>query len=134
MEPGEGLLEALAREVMEGTGLTLAGVRRLLIVMDWELAADEASNLHPPRTRRYREFDFLVDVSTDLARPRLEEGKQIEFRWIGPDDVGLLSENRGVEQGLVAGSFKEHFEPVESMTHNVVSRPADRAVDSALFL
>jgi len=109
-EPGEGLLEALAREVTEETGWSLAGVRQLVIVMDWEVAADRGGKPGEPSVHRYREFDFLVDVCGDLARPRLEEGKQIEFRWIGPDDVDLLSENRGIDQGLVARIVRRAFE------------------------
>lgn len=110
VESGEEILEALAREVMEETGWSLASVRRLLIVMDWEVARDNAVTQRAAGVLRYREFDFLVDVSGDLARPRLEEGKQIEFRWIGPDDVGLLRENRGVDQGLVARIVQRAFE------------------------
>lgn len=44
VEPGEGLIGALAREVEEETGWTLAGVRELLIVMDWEVALDAGSD------------------------------------------------------------------------------------------
>lgn len=110
VELGEGLIEALAREVEEETGWTLAGVRELLTVMDWEIALDTGGDPGEPGIRRYREFDFLVDVGGDLTRPRLEEGKQLEFRWIGPDDVGLLDENRGVDQGLVARVVRRAFE------------------------
>lgn len=110
MESGEGLFEALAREITEETGWSLARVRRLVIVMNWEVAADNAETPRAPGVRRYREFDFLVDASGDLSRPRLEEGKHIEFRWIGPDDVGLLRENRGVDQGLVARIVQRAFE------------------------
>ena len=110
VEPGEGLLEALGREVEDETGWMLAGVRELLIVIDWEVALDTDRRSGETGLRRYREFDFLIDVGGDLAQPRLEEGKQLEFRWIGPDDVGLLDENRGVDQGLVARIVRRAFE------------------------
>lgn len=94
VERGEGLLEALAREVQEETGWSLAAADELLLVADWE--TDDGG-----RVRRRREFDYLVRVTGDRSRPRLEEGKHTEYRWIGPDDLSLLSENRGADDGMV---------------------------------
>lgn len=62
--------------------------------MDW--LEDETD----PSSRR-REFDFLVEVEGDLAQPRLEVPKHVEFRWIGPAEVALLDENRAADGGIV---------------------------------
>ncbi len=94
VEPGETLLEALRREIQEETGWDLAGVPELVHVADW--ATDEAD----PTSGR-REFDFLVEVDGDLAHPRLERPKHIEWRWIAADDLAILDENRGQDAGLV---------------------------------
>jgi 8-oxo-dGTP diphosphatase len=94
VEPGETLIEALAREITEETGWRLAGSPRLVNVVDW--LADRAD----PSSGR-REFDFLVEVDGDLARARLEWPKHVESRWIGRADLGLLDENRGADDGVV---------------------------------
>lgn len=94
VEPGETLLEALARELAEETGWQLAGSPQLVFEADWLL--DPAD----PNSGR-REFDFLVQVSGDLARPRLEWPKHVEFRWIDREEIGLLDENRGRDEGLI---------------------------------
>ena len=94
VEPGETLLDALAREVAEETGWRLVGTPHLLFVADWRTdPADPAS--------ARREFDFLIDVAGDLGRPRLERPKHVEFRWIGAGELDLLDENRGRDDGLV---------------------------------
>ena len=86
VEAGEGMLEALVREVEEETGWRLAGMPSLIHVAEWQ---------------GRREFDFLVEVEGDLSRPRLEVPKHVEFRWVGPDDLALLAENRDLDDGLV---------------------------------
>jgi hypothetical protein len=94
VEAGETLLEALHREVAEETGWSVVGTPSLAFVGDWR--TDRAD----PSTAR-REFDFLVEVGGDLARPRLEWPKHTEFRWIGADELMLLDENDGRDDGLV---------------------------------
>lgn len=103
VEVGETLLEALAREIEEETGWTLLRVDDLLVVTNWETTDDG-------RVRRRREFDFGVKVDGDLTRPRLELGKHVEWRWIGPTELGLLDENRGADGGLVRRVVERAFD------------------------
>jgi 8-oxo-dGTP diphosphatase len=93
VESGEALLVALARELEEETGWRLVGEPALAYVGDWILPGD--------RPRPHREFDFVVEVEGDLYHPRLEWPKQTEFRWLGADDLDLLDENRGADDGTV---------------------------------
>jgi 8-oxo-dGTP diphosphatase len=86
VEPGEGMLEALAREIEEETGWRLVGTPTLAHVADWN---------------GRREFDFLVDVDGDLSRPRLELPQHVELRWVGREDISLLDENRDVDGGMI---------------------------------
>lgn len=94
VEPGETLVDALARELGEETGWRLAGTPRLVFVADWLLDPTD------PTSGR-REFDFLVEVSGDLAHPRLEWPKHVEFRWVDRQGIGLLDENAGRDDGLI---------------------------------
>ncbi len=94
LERGETLLDALEREVAEETGWRLMGTPRLAYVADWETTEDTG-------VARRREFDFVVEVDGDLARPRLERPKHVEFRWLAAEDLQLLAENRGLDDGLV---------------------------------
>lgn len=98
VEAGESLLDALVREVNEETGWTVRlpadAPPPLVFVGDWRTDPDD------PASAR-REFDFLVDVEGDLDRPRLEWPQHTEHRWIGPDELDLLDENRGRDDGLV---------------------------------
>jgi 8-oxo-dGTP diphosphatase len=90
VEAGESILEALSREITEETGWQLVGRPQLCRVTDWEL--EEC---------RYREFDFVVDVSGDKNNPRLEASKHVEFRWLGPEDVAVLDENPRADEGMI---------------------------------
>lgn len=81
-EPGEGVLEALAREVREETGWRLSSAEEVVEILDWE--AGEAK----------REIDLLVTVEGDLTRPRLERGKHTAARWLRPGELTLLLERR----------------------------------------
>lgn len=72
----------------------MRGAPTLVHVEDW--VAPGASGPEP-----HREFDFLVEVDGDLERPRIEHPKHVEFRWVGPADVGVLDENRGADDGFI---------------------------------
>ncbi|MBN0047986.1 NUDIX domain-containing protein [Streptomyces actuosus] len=92
VEPGESLLEALAREIEEETGWRLRRVRRLLGVTSW--TGDDGGG-----TRR--EADYLVEVDGDLDRPALEWSKHTACDWFGPGDLDRLKENRSPAEHLV---------------------------------
>lgn len=99
LEPGETVTEALAREVLEETGWRLSAV--LAVVGEHTYAGDDGLDRH--------ETDFLVRVDGDLTRPGLEEGKHTEFRWLGPDDLAVLDENRGLDDGLIRRIAEDGF-------------------------
>ena len=87
VEPGEGMLDALAREVEEETGWRLVGTPVLAHVGEWE---------------GRREFDFLVDVEGDLDNPRLEIPEHIDFRWVEPAELLVLDETGYVDDRLIS--------------------------------
>jgi 8-oxo-dGTP pyrophosphatase MutT (NUDIX family) len=94
VEAGETLLEALEREVHEETGWHVEGEPRLVDTSDWQTERDD-------RATGRREFDFLVTVEGDVVRPRLEIPKHTEYRWVGRDDLDILDENRGKDDGAI---------------------------------
>jgi len=112
VEAGEGLLDALGREITEETGWTLHHIRALVGINDWAPAADEGTPGADHGWRR--EFDFLVDVSGDLNHPRLAKGEHIEFRWIGPESVHVLDEDvdKDPALGLVRRAVRRALELV----------------------
>ncbi|GIF71048.1 hypothetical protein Asi02nite_05660 [Asanoa siamensis] len=91
VEPGESLEETLRREVTEETGWQVSIV--LGTIGEHRYRGDDGLER--------LETDYLIRVDGDLSRPRLEEGKHTAFRWIGPDEVDVLDENRGIDDGLV---------------------------------
>lgn len=92
VEPGEALLEALAREVREETGWRLRRVRRFLGVTTW--TGDDDGGLR-------HEADCLVEVEGDLSAPALEWTKHSAYDWFGPAGLHRLKENRSPGEFLI---------------------------------
>lgn len=99
VDPGETVEQALGREVLEETGWTVAQVRAELSPKTWH--AEDGTRL---------ERQFIVTVSGDLAAPDLEISKVDAWRWIGREDLGILKENRPVEDSLIYDSVLEAFD------------------------
>jgi 8-oxo-dGTP diphosphatase len=91
VEPGETFREALAREIDEETGWTLRRVVRVLGVFPWRGSDGVLRS----------EVDSVVEVDGDLAAPRLAPEEHDRYRWIRPEEIGLLDENAGRDEGLV---------------------------------
>ncbi|MEU8259783.1 NUDIX domain-containing protein [Micromonospora sp. NPDC048999] len=105
LEPGEGVADALRREVTEETGWTVSEV--LGQVGEYRYTGDDGL--------ARVETDFLVRVDGDLARPRLEVGKHTEFRWLGEEDVVVLDEHRHVNDGLIRRIAEDAFAALRSI-------------------
>ncbi|MBM0226819.1 MULTISPECIES: NUDIX hydrolase [Micromonospora] len=105
LEPGEGVEDALRREVTEETGWSVSHVLGLVGEYRWT-GDDGLERL---------ESDFLVRVDGDLSRPRLEVGKHTEFRWLGEEDVALLDEHRHVNDGLIRRIAENGFAALRSI-------------------
>ncbi|MDQ7911077.1 NUDIX domain-containing protein [Phytohabitans sp. ZYX-F-186] len=99
LEPGEGVEDALRREVEEETGWAVSVV--LGTVGEYAYTGDDGVDRV--------ETDFLVRVDGDLARPRLEPGKHTEWRWITESEITVLDEHRNVNNGLIRTIAEEGF-------------------------
>ncbi|GAB3213752.1 NUDIX hydrolase [Marinactinospora thermotolerans] len=82
VEPGETLIEALRREILEETGWRLRRTLTCLGRREWEAEGVVHS-----------EVDFVVDVIGDLDAPRLERDKHSCFAWLSPRDIAILDED-----------------------------------------
>ncbi|WP_116248252.1 NUDIX domain-containing protein [Nocardiopsis sp. FIRDI 009] len=102
VEPGETMLEGLAREVEEETGWRLTGVLAELFSLDWD----------PGDGVTRREVDYLVRVAGDLSAPRLEPDKHTEFLWVDDSTVHVLRDER---------------DPGDYFITDIVQRGLDRA-------
>jgi 8-oxo-dGTP diphosphatase len=99
VEPGETLEETLHREVQEETGWTISVV--LHTVGEYAYTGNDG-------VARV-ETDFLVRVDGDLSRPRLEAGKHTEPRWLTETEIGVLDEDRDVNDGLIRTIVQDGF-------------------------
>lgn len=92
VEAGEGLHEALRREVLEETGWQVTRIGPAAGTFGW---------LGNDGWRRV-EHDYPVEVAGDLSAPRLEAGKHTEYRWITAAELDLMTVNRAVDADLLA--------------------------------
>jgi 8-oxo-dGTP pyrophosphatase MutT (NUDIX family) len=99
VEEGETLQDTLRREMTEETGWQLTVV--LGEVGDYTYTGEDGL--------QRVETDFLVRVDGDLSRPRLEVGKHTEYRWLGPDDLAVLDENRQINDGMIRRIAEDGF-------------------------
>jgi 8-oxo-dGTP diphosphatase len=98
-EPGEGVVEALGREIREETGWHLASVGQVVEILDWE------ANGEPKR-----EIDLLATVTGDLAAPVLEPGKHTAWRWLAPGELAVLLERRDPDDVFIHDIARRAFE------------------------
>ncbi|GGK93961.1 hypothetical protein GCM10012284_30030 [Mangrovihabitans endophyticus] len=99
VEPGESVEEALRRETTEETGWQISVVLAALEPCSWT-GDDGLARV---------ESDFLVRVDGDLERPRLEQGKHTEFRWLAEHELDLLQENRAPDDTMLRRIVEQGF-------------------------
>jgi 8-oxo-dGTP diphosphatase len=99
LEEGETPEEAMRREVTEETGWRVSTI--LATIGEIAYTGDDGIDRV--------ETDFLVLIDGDLTRPRLEEGKHTEFRWLGPDELDVLDINEPVDGGMLRRLAEDAF-------------------------
>jgi len=105
LEPGETAEEAMRREVGEETGWQVTIVLGSLGEVSY--AGDDG--------RQRIEEDFLVRVDGDLSRPRLEEGRHTEFRWIEEAGLDVVVDSRAPGDLLIRGLLGDGFAAVRRL-------------------
>ncbi len=81
VEPGESLLEALAREVREETALEIRKVKRYLGSFDYPSGSGKPT----------RQFNFLAEPAA--GNPQVNNQEHDEFLWAGPEDKVTVSDS-----------------------------------------
>jgi 8-oxo-dGTP diphosphatase len=100
LEPGEGILDALTREIAEETGWTLRRVIDDLGITTY--AGEDDVERH--------EVDYLVEVAGDLAKPRIEEHKHADPRWVGREAALALLEGSHASDELLRPVIERAFD------------------------
>ena len=78
VEPGELLLETLARELAEETGLEITGTPEFLFVQEGE------KKVRGHRTYAWRSFFFEIEGFHGVASPMAEV---LDLRWMDRDEL-----------------------------------------------
>jgi 8-oxo-dGTP pyrophosphatase MutT (NUDIX family) len=100
LEPGEGFMEALSREVTEETGWTLRRVVEDLGVTTYT-GEDGVER---------REVDYLVEVDGDLEAPHIEEALHLDPRWVDQDAALALLDGAHRSDALLRPVIERAFE------------------------
>jgi len=104
LEPGEGILDALRRELTEETGWTLRHVLDDLGVTTY--TGEDGVERH--------EVDYLVDVDGDLAVPHIEERLHLNPRWVHRDQAAALLSGAHRSDALLRPVIERAFETLRS--------------------
>jgi len=85
VDPGEGLLDALEREVKEETGLAIVAVKEFLGSFDYASSSG----------KKTRQFNFLVD--TDPGEVKLDPHEHSSYHFVSANEISSsplnISEN-----------------------------------------
>ncbi len=101
VESGESLTDALKRELLEETALSLYSVLGYVFSFDYSSSSG----------MRSRQFNFVVDVNGSDVR--IDESEHQGYRWINRDDLSGSRVTQNVIE-LIANNWKQ----IESAINN----------------
>lgn len=81
LEQGEDIYIALKREIKEETNWRMDDITGHFNSFDWQANG-----------RQKREFAFIVIVSGNLEKPKLEKDKHSEFLWLASNQIEILKD------------------------------------------
>ena len=103
LESGEGILDALRREVTEETGWSLRRVLDDLGVTTY--FGEDGVERH--------EVDYLVEVDGKLTAPRIEERLHLDPRWVDRNEALALLDGAHRSDALLRPAIERAFDVLE---------------------
>jgi len=91
----ESIFEAIQREMLEETNLSLDKINGLIQIYDWEVPD---SSRKDSDNHLKREFVFVVTTKSNLSELKIEDGKVTEQKWINLEELEELNKSDKMDE------------------------------------
>ena len=140
VDPGEGLKEALVREVREETGWEVVKLKHYMDYVDHDIRDVEGNGVKEGENPVSRVYRFIVELEGDLDNPVLEEGKVDEARWFSEDELDAINNAPITGDSYIYDTYTEYFKwknasakPFDDKPEIIIYRLVDTKTGEEVF-